>query len=288
MDRTHLSNVKSVCDIVYFILGYVAVRAFLNGTNIRTVALLVLPLVCTMLIPLFMIHEPSTLDGKMDGASEAVGLIASLRYTLKNRTFLIWMGVYCLMTFGVQLFLGGINEYFSFVGMNMIFVMVAAFLPVPLTLMLYNHVIRRHGFVAAFRYVLLVYSVGMIVMCGAGFMAAGILKTVLSVLLGVVCSFAIGALFSVAYSVPAQLAADEEKETGISNSAMYFAVQGLFSGVATGIATGVVLTALKGREEAASGAIIYMTLIAGLGTLAAFAFTFCLPQSLKELGREKK
>ena len=69
---------------------------------------------------------------------------------------------------------------------------------------------------------------------------------------------------------------------------MYFAVQGLFAGVATGLGTGVVLTALKGSESAASGAIRYMTLIAAAGTLLSFVLTYTLPRSRSELGREEK
>ena len=73
-----------------------------------------------------------------------------------------------------------------------------------------------------------------------------------------------------------------EKKTNISHSAMYFAVQGLFSGVATGIATGVVLVALK-----QSGTIAYLTLISAIAFVVAFAFTFILPRSIVELGRVK-
>ena len=248
-DRTFLSNVKSVCDIVYFIIGYVAVSALLKGINIRIVALILLPLVLTMLIPLFMIKEKSTLgDEKLD--FETVNLGKSLLYTLKNKDFIIWMLVYSFMTFGVQLFLGGINEYFSFTKMSMIFVMVAAFAPVPLTLMIYNKLIRKRGFRFAFQYVLIVYSISMLMLFGVSFIPAGMLRTVLSIFGGLVASLGIGALFAVAYSIPSQLAADDEKRTGISHSAMYFAVQGLFSGVATGLGAGVVLTALKGSENA--------------------------------------
>ena len=116
----------------------------------------------------------------------------------------------------------------------------------------------------------------------------GTVKTVLSIVTGLLSSLAIGALFAVAYSVPSQLAAEEEERSGVSNSAMYFAVQGLFAGVASGIGTGVVLTALKGSEKAASGAIRYMTLIAAAGTLLSFILTYTLPRSLSELGREEK
>ena len=145
-ERNLISNVKSVCDIVYFILGYVVVRMLLNGLNVRVVSLIVLPLSMTMLIPLFMIRENSTLDGEEAAKVETVSLVKSLSFTLRNRPFIIWMLVYSFMNFGVQLFLGGINEYFSFVNMSMIYVMVAAFAPVPLTLILYNKVIAKRGF----------------------------------------------------------------------------------------------------------------------------------------------
>lgn len=289
-ERNFISNVKSVCDILYFIIGYVLVRMLLNGMNIRPVALIVLPMVVTMLIPLFMIQEGSSLDGKV-GGKDTVGLFKSLRYTFRNRTFILWMVCYAFMTFGVQLFLGGINEYFSYVGMSMILVMATAFAPVPLTLLLYNRLQKKHGFVFAFRYILLVYTVGMIAMFATGRLADGsTAKMACSIVCGLIASLAIGAMFSVAYSVPSQLAADEEKVTGVSHSAMYFAVQGLFAGVATGIATGIVLTALKANsgQGTVNGPVSYMTLICAAGTLVSFALTFLLPRSLKELGKESK
>lgn len=46
-ERSIIANVKSVCDIVYFILGYVVVAALLKGHNVKQVALLVLPLAVT-------------------------------------------------------------------------------------------------------------------------------------------------------------------------------------------------------------------------------------------------
>ena len=281
-ERSFISNVKSVCDIVYFILGYVGVRAMLNGMNIRTAALIVLPLSLTMMIPMFMIHEPSTLSGAGE-KTETVGIFKSLRCTFRNKAFILWMIVYAFMTFGVQLFLSGINEYFSKAGMSMIFVMIAAFLPVPLTLMLFNKIQRRWGFGVAFVYALVTFSVGMLAMFGVSFLPAGTAKTVISILCGLICSLAVGALFAVAYSIPSELAAQEEKKTGVANSAMYFAVQGLFSGVATGIGASVVLTALKDTDT-----VIYLTAVSALGTLVAAVLMPKLPKSLKLLGKEKK
>lgn len=286
-DRNYISNVKSVCDIVYFILGYVVVRMLLNGFNIRIVAMLVLPLVFTMLIPLFLIKEPSTLENadRKEGSEpvKTVNLFKSIAVTFRNKNYILWMIVYSFMTFGVQLFLSGINEYFSVAGMSMIFVMIAAFAPVPLTLLIYNKLTRKRGFGFSFRYTLLIFAFGMASMFAVSFMEPGIMKTVLSIVTGLISSFGIGALFSVAYSVPAELAAEEEKKTGISNSAMYFAVQGLFAGVASGIGGQAVLTFMKTNEV-----VIYMTLVAAIAMIVSFAFTFFLPKSVREMGKESK
>ena len=284
-ERNFISNVKSVCDIVYFILGYVVVRMLLNGLNIRPVAMLVLPIVLTMLIPLFLIKERSTRDGVIedDGeTAETVNLFKSIAFTFKNKSYILWMIVYSFMTFGVQLFLSGINEYFSVSGMSMIFVMMAAFAPVPLTLLLYNKLTRTRGFGFSFRYVLLIFAVGMLAMFGVSMLPAGMPKTILSIVTGVISSFGIGAMFSVAYSVPSELAAEEEKKTGVSNAAMYFAVQGLFAGVASGIGGQAVLTLLKTHDI-----VRYMTPICAVACLLAFFLTFLLPKSVSHMGKER-
>lgn len=288
-DRTFMSNVKSVCDIFYFIIGYVLVRMLLNGINVRYVALIVLPLAATMLIPLFMIKENKDELGNVEKV-KSVNLFQSLGHTFRNKTYVLWMCVYALMTFGVQLFLGGINEYFSFVKLNMMVVMATSFAPVPFTLILYNIILRKKGFGFAFRYVLLLFGLGMFSMFFVGkFIAPGLPKTILSVVCGLICSMAVGSLFAVAYSVPSQLAAEEEARTGISNSAMYFAVQGLFSGVASGLATGVVLVALKEASEpnkVGGQAMSYMTLVCALAMFVAFAGTYILPKSLAMMGKK--
>ena len=281
-DRSFISNVKSVCDIVYFTIGYVVVAMMLKGINIRYVALILLPLVLLMLIPIFMIKEKSTLERHAE-TTRSVNLFKSLGYTFKDKAFIAWMVVYFFMTFGVQLFLGGINEYFSATGMSMIYVMTAAFAPVPFTLMLYNKLIKKFGFRFAFQYVVLVFALGSGLMFGISFMPDSTLRLILAILSGLICSFAIGSMFAVAYSIPSQLAADDEKRTGISHSAMYFAVQGLFAGVASGIGGYAVLTALKTHAKSP-----YITLITAIACVAAFALTFILPRSIVLLGKEEK
>ncbi len=285
-DRNFMSNVKSVCDIVYFILGYVVVRMLLNGMNIRPVAMLVLPIILTMLIPLVLIRESSTKDGVItrDGEekSVSVNLFKSIAYTFKNRDYILWMIVYSFMTFGVQLFLSGINEYFSVAGMNMMFVMMASFAPVPFTLLIYNWLTRKFGFGFSYRYTLVIFAVGMAAMFAVSFVPAGTLKMVLSIVTGLISSFGIGAMFSVAYSVPSELAAEEEKRTGISNAAMYFAVQGLFAGVASGIGGQAVLTWMKTADV-----VKYMTLVCAIAVLVAFVLSFMLPKSVTLMGKKE-
>nr|MBQ6241488.1 MFS transporter [Lachnospiraceae bacterium] len=281
-ERNLLSNAKSVYDIVYFILGYVVVRMMLNGMNITKVALIVLPIALTMLIPLFMIKEPD-MSGEAAETTPRLSLTKSLAYTFRNRPFIIWMVVYSFMTAGVQLFLAGINEYFSYVGMSMILVMIAAFAPVPLTLLLYDKILRKKGFGFAYRYILIAYMVGMTTMFAVSFLPKGMPKTILSIVTGLISSFAIGAMFAVAYSLPSQFAADEEQEKGISHSAMYFAVQGLFAGVATGLSTGVILVALKQTE----GAMRYLTPICAGLILLSFILSFLLPKKVQSMSKDK-
>ena len=285
-ERNFMSNVKSVCDIVYFILGYVVVSSMLNSMNIRTVALIVLPLVLTMAIPLFLIKEKSTRpeDVSLEDTIErtkTVNLFKSIAYTFKNKNFILWMVVYSFMTFGVQLFLSGINEYFSVAGMKMMYVMIGAFAPVPFTLLIYNRLMKKRGFGFSFAYTLIIFAVGMFSLFLVSLLEAGTLKMVLSILTGVISSFGIGSMFSVAYSVPSQLAAEEEKKTGVSNAAMYFAVQGLFAGVASGIGGSLVLTLLKDTEK-----VFYMTLICGAAMIVSLALMVFLPKSVKDMGRK--
>ncbi len=282
-DRLFLSNVKSVCDIFYFILGYALIPVFIGmRINIRIVSLIFLPFVLTMLIPLFMIKGDDNRNENTEKV-KSVSLIKSLVFAFKNKPFIIWMFVYSFMTFGVQLFLGGINEFFSYHNLSMPIIMAASFAPVPFTLILYNYLTKKKGFMFSFSYTLIVFAVGMLLMFGCKFIDNGTIKLVLGLVSGVICSFAVGSLFSVAYSIPAFLASKEEKETGVAHSAMYFAVQGLFSGVFTGLATGVVLVVLKETNT-----IHLLTIVAAIGCLVAFGLMFILPKSIKTFGKEEQ
>lgn len=286
-DRVFVSNVKSVCDVVYMSISFALVPVFVSmGVNIRVVALIFLPLALTMLIPLFLIKENATNKGAVprypvvQDNADRVSFITSMAVACKNKKFLLWLLVVSVMNIGLQLFLGGINEFFSSTGLNMTVVMASAFAPVPFTLMLYNKLVKKFGLKTAFQSILVIFSVGMTLMFVCRMLPLSVM-TPLAMLCGIIVSFAIGAFFSVTYTVPAHLAAEENKKSGICASSMYFAVQGLFEGVAAGFATGIVLVFLKQNKL-----ISIMTILVALFCMIAFALAFFLPKSIGKLGKE--
>jgi Na+/melibiose symporter-like transporter len=277
-DVVLISNVKSVCDVVYFILGYALIPVFIGtGFNIRTVALLFLPLSLTMLIPIFMLKENEGDEQKEVKKEKRVTLIESISFSFKSREFIIWLFVIAVMNFGLQLFLSGINEYFSTTGLNMSFVMASCFAPVPFTMLIYNKIVKTRGLGIAYRYILIMFSVGMALM----YFCPKVPKSIMlpyAIGCGAIGSFSIGAFFSVSYTVPSHIAAMRSGENN-SASSMFFAIQGLFEGVSAGLASGVALVFLK-----ENGYIPYMTLIVAFFCMAAFAMSFMLPRSITRIG----
>lgn len=292
-DRVFLSNVKSICDVVYFSLSFALVPIFVNlGINIKWVALLFLPLSLTMLIPFFLIKEPSTRDCDVDKVAVAeeenknivkgVSFWVALKTSLANKHFIYWLFVISVMNIGLQLFLSGINEFFSTTGLNMTIVMASTFAPIPFTMQVYNKFVKMRGVKFGLQYVLVVFSVAMLGMFGLLFAPKALLLPG-AIVCGVIASFSVGAFFSVSYTIPAQIAADENQRTGICVSSMYFAVQGLFEGIAAGLASGVVLVFLKQYDL-----VMFMTILIAVFCMAAFVMAFKLPASIAMLGKDKK
>ncbi len=277
-----LSNTKSICDVVYFAIGFALVPVFVNmGMNVRIVALIFLPLALTMMIPMFLLKE------KEDGEEKTVRTLTlwtALKTSFKNKSFIHWMFVCSVATMGLQLFLGGINEVFSSTGLNMTVIMASSFAPVPLTIIVYNALVKKKGLAFAYRYVLLMFSLGMAVMlvcCLCSSLVTELQLTLIALLGGILVSFSIGAFFSITYTVPSQLAKKEFERTGKSVSSMFFAVQGLFEGVATGIGTGIILVLLKDNNV-----IWLLPLIVIVCCVVTFALTFGFSKDVALLGKK--
>ncbi len=287
-DRVLLSNFKSVFDVVYFVLGYALIPMMIGSTNIRIIAYFFLPLVLTMLIPLFMIKEKSTLEKDMGEVEKVkmVGLVASMKYAFKNKIFMIWMGIYFVMQFGVQMFLSGQNVYLSgvagFEGWQITVLNALSFAPVPFTLILYNKIINKKGFRPAYRFTLGMFTLGMAVMtiANVNWISDGTTRFIIGIVASLLCSFAIGSFFSIGYIVPSFLANKEEKETGVSHPAMYFAIQGLVGGVSAGISTGLLWVFLKD-----TGNTYLMGIVVAVGCLLTLILTLFMPKSLNDVGK---
>jgi hypothetical protein len=190
------------------------------------------------------------------------------------------------MTIGLQLFLGGINEVFSSTGLNMTIVMASSFAPVPLTIMAYNKLCKKKGLGFAYRFILTVFCIGMSVLLFCyfnPFTLDDIGLNIIAVLGGIFISMSIGAFFSITYIVPTRLAQMEFEATGKTVSAMYFAVQGIFEGIAAGVATGLILVRLKDFNV-----IWLLPIISIAACMIAFVMSFWFKKDIALIGKENK
>ena len=294
-DRVALSNYKTVFDVVYYVLGYALIPVFVGNMNIRIIALMFLPLALTMLIPLFMIKERSTLDKDVENYSsddsdfepeETVGILQSFKYAVKNKSFIVWMAVYFALQFSTQLFLNGQNVIYSgyvqLQGFEITMVMACAFAPVPFTLMLYNKLVRKYGIRVGYIFSLSAYMLAMVVLI---FSAKSIIpndtaRLIFACFGGVLSSFGTGCFFSINYTIPSAIANAEKKETGISHPAMYFAIQGLVGAVASAISTGIIWVNLKENE-----AIWLAPLVVMAGSIVSLVATKFMSKQVCNIGK---
>ncbi|MBE6737580.1 MAG: hypothetical protein E7566_02850 [Ruminococcaceae bacterium] len=278
-DIVLLSNTKSICDVVYFSLGFALVPAFVSmGLNIRIVALMFLPLALTMMIPIFLLKENSE-NADKKAKADRTKFKDSLMFTLKDKPYILWLCTLFVMNIGLQLFLSGINEYFSTSGLNMTFVMASCFVPVPATIILYNKILKKHGLGFAFRYILIVFSVGMALMGLIEFIPENLMYPY-AIGCSIIVSFSIGAFFSITYTVPSARAATRKELNSDTASSMYYAIQGLFEGTSAGIASGVILVTFK-----QNGLVPIMTVCVAAVCMAAFCMSFMLPNAISKIGK---
>ena len=293
-DRVTLSNVKTVFDVIYYVLGYALIPAFVGSMNIRVIALIFLPFSLTMLIPLFMIKERSTLEEDVVAYSkeddyepeETVGIWDSLKYAIKNKSFIVWMGVYFTLQFSTQLFLNGQNVIYSgyvqLEGIEITLVMGCAFAPVPLTLILYNSLVKKHGIRTGYIYSLLSYMAAMVVLIFSSkeLIPNDTARIIFACLGGFLSSFGTGCFFSINYTIPSTLAIIEKKETGISHPAMYFAIQGLAGAIATALSTGLIWVNLKDYN-----AVWFTPFVVISGSIASLILTKFMSKQVSNIGK---
>ena len=262
--RLRVSSFKSFFDTITYCLVYALVPLLLDAFKIHVdkFAILLLPLMATMLIPLFMIKEGDKFEQKAikEGyditplkEEEKVGIFESIKLTFTNRPFLRWCAVNCCSFFGLQMFLVAMNALISGgMGMNgtqMAILNTCAFAPVPLMLYLFNKLKARKGLrfayqtcLLSFAFCILTFVINNKIIMGDGNV---MLQMIIGCIGGVVGSWAIGSFFMMPYLIPAQISSVEEKLTGKNHSAMYFAAQAFTTSIVSAIASSLVYENIK-------------------------------------------
>lgn len=253
--RVRLSSYKSFFDTISYCIAYALLPVFLGmGINLRTLVFCALPLMLTMLIPLFIIKEGVKYEGEKALEKDTrTRLGESIRTALTNKPFMRWMLPNAISFFGLQMFLVAQNALISgWMGLGAMYAAIlntSAFAPVPLMLFLFNRLYKKRGLRAAYTTALAFFSVAILSFLLGGSVIWGdsvMPKLIIGCIGGTLGSFSIGAFFSMPYLVPSQIAAVEREVTGKDNTAMYFAVQALITSIVGAISGGLVYEYIKG------------------------------------------
>ena len=291
--RLRVSSFKAFFDTISYCVVYALVPLLLQLTNLHIdkFVFLCLPVMITMIIPLFIIKEGEKygypeLQGEND---EKIGIWESLKLTFGNKLFMRWIVVNCCAYFGLQMFLVGMNALIlggmGFNGTEMAIINTCAFAPVPIMLWLFNKLKAKKGIRFTFQTCLLAFAVAILSFDFASLYVTGGNKTIqfiIACLGGVIGSWAIGSFFMMPYMVPAQISSVEEKLTGKNHSAMYFAAQAVTTSIAGAISASLIYENIKmlfiskeasgvkwalNFEEAASQFGVNVDKVFNLGTL---------------------
>lgn len=254
--RARVSSLKSFFDTISYCIVYALVPVILEGVKIHidTFVFCCLPLMCTMLIPLFLIKEGAKYGyPENDGLlPEKVKIWQSIKLTFGNKLYLKWICVNACTFFGMQMFLVSMNAMIlGAMGMNgfdMAILNTCAFAPVPICLYLFNKLRARKGIRFAYQTCLLAFGIGVLnFFFGSKFVVGNnkIVQYIVGCVGGVVASWAIGSFFMMPYLVPAQISSVEEKLTGKNHSAMYFAADAVATSVVGAISGSLVYELIK-------------------------------------------
>jgi Na+/melibiose symporter-like transporter len=299
--RAKLSSFKAFYDTISYSLVYALIPLIVGfGLHIRDIALYSLPLVLTMLIPLFAVKEDSSLaddQSPEEQAQRKVGLFQKLKITLTNVSFVKWIGVYAVFFFGLQIFLSGQNVLASgamgFNGWQTALMNTGAFAPIPLTLFIYYKVMKKWGFTRAFQTAILSFILAMsaFALAYVDYVPSLWARFGIALAGSTIGSYGIGAFFMAPYFIVSSIAQKDKEKTKVDNTAMYFAVQGLFVALAGAVAIGLVWLNIKEISTADQpylGPHLMTFAVIGI-CLVSFVLSFFLKDFVhkEELGGQK-
>lgn len=274
--RVRVASWQTFFNTGSYVLAFVVAPILFEKFGVRGAAMMLLPSFITFLGPLFVIKEDPTNTPAAKEAARDVPLWESIKLTLTNKTFLIYMSTVATFFFGLQFFLGGI----AFMAADMMGISEsqlglmngAAFAPVPIMLIVFNLIARKKGAKFAFRVALLVFAVAMLLFpLGWTKFNLPIPPLVIGIIAGAIGSFSIGAFFTIPYAFPAQIAAVEAEQTNKDRAGMYFAVQGLINQFVGSLAGSILALLLTWKYGVvAIGPIVAITMVVAFFLFAPY------------------
>ena len=272
--RVRVASWQTFFNTAGYVLTFVVAPILFDQFGVRGTIWLLVPVFLSFLGPILVIKESSTLerDTTEEPIAADVPLWESVKMTLGNRTFRIYILTVATFYFGLQFFLGGI----AFMAADMMglsdsqlgLMNAAAFAPVPLMLILFNWIVKKKGAKWAFRLGLLIFALAMLLFpLGWTRLSFPIPPFFVGVIAGGIGSFSIGVFFTIPYAFPAQIAATEAKQTGKDRAGMYFAVQGVINQFMGGLAGSVLALLLSWRLG-----VVAIGPIAALSCVLAYFF----------------
>ncbi len=255
--RMRVSGYKSVFDTINYCMVYALVPVLLDffRVHIDKFALRCIPIMLTILIPLFIIKE-----GEKYGYPEGfpldrdkVPLFKSLKMTFTNKVYMRWLTVECFTVAGLQMFLVSMNAIMvgsiGFNGFQMAIANTCAFGPVPLMLYLFNKVKQKKGTDFTYKTCLVAFAVGILNLFFASKYVLGTgrphLQMLIAVFGGIVGSWAIGSFFMMPYLAASSVASVEAKLYGFNHSAMYFAAEALVTSIVGAVSSSLIYENIK-------------------------------------------
>ena len=280
--RLRVSGYKAFFDTISYCLVYALVPVILDGANINIdkFALICLPLMLTISIPLFLIKEGEKYGypENLGMSPEKISIWQSLKLTFTNRIFLNWTIVNCCTYFGLQMFLVGMNAMIiggmGLSGLQMTLANTCAFAPVPIMLYLFNKLKAKKGVRFTYQTCLISFAISILsFFIGSSFIWGdnALPKVIIACVGGIFGSWAIGAFFMMPYLAPAQISAVEEKLTGKNHSAMYFAGNAVSTSVIGAISGSIVYENIKNLfiSKEASGVVWATGIMDGANSVPA-------------------
>ncbi len=255
--RLRVSGYKSFFDTISYCLAYALVPLLLDSLEIHIdkFVFVCLPLMLTMVVPLFMIKEGEKYGypERANGKTEKISITESVRLTFKNRIFRNWICINSCTFFGLQMFLSAMNGMIiggmGFNGAEMAIINTCAFAPVPIMLYLFNKVKAKKGVRFTYRTCLLMFAVAIMSFFFASTYVCGTEQKILQYVVGAgggICgSWAIGAFFMMPYLAPAQISSVEIQLTGRNHSAMYFAGNAVTTSIVGAISGSLIYEYIK-------------------------------------------